>query len=54
MNIEDAIAAIFAIFFFWAFLSLFGSLAKSDQNLCGKTYYADYVLFNDLFCEVKE
>jgi len=32
--------------------SLFGSIIKAGNEDCGKQYYADYVIFTDLFCEV--
>lgn len=43
----------------WTCLSLMGSFQKSfpditdRTNNCGKTYPIDYVIYTNLFCEVK-
>lgn len=42
--------------FFWACASLLTSIIKiaPDFDNCGKTYPIDYVLYTNLFCEIKE
>ena len=37
----------------WLVLSSIGSAFKEISN-CGKTYPIDYILYNNLFCEIKE
>ena len=39
--------------FMWALFSLMASDTKAEQGNCHKTYPIDYVLYTNLFCEVK-
>ena len=41
------------IVIFWMTMSFFGSIIKSGSH-CGKSFYMDYIIFNDLFCEIKQ
>jgi hypothetical protein len=40
------------LFYFWLVVSFVFSGWKAVARNCGNTYYIDYVVFTDAFCEV--
>ena len=53
MNKDDLTVLVPLLIICWVTLSVLGSSAKMDRGNCGKTFPIGYVLYLDLFCEVK-
>ena len=53
--IKDHVVTIGMILSLWALFSIAASIIKVGErtNTCGKTYPIDYVLYTNLFCEIK-
>jgi len=46
---ENVCLAIFA----WVAISFMASMIKSGTNSCSNTYPIDYIVYTNLFCEIK-
>ena len=52
MDKQYILDAVIVLVFVWVVMSFFGSGIKEANNNCGNTYPIDYVLMNNLFCEI--
>lgn len=57
--LKKPVKNLFFVFCVWCALSLFASFlqamaVKSDSAKCETKVYIEYVIFTDLFCEVKK
>jgi hypothetical protein len=51
--IEEYLWPIIQVLAIWGILSATSSMFKAEFDNCGKTYPIDYVLYTNLFCEIK-
>lgn len=45
---------ILSVFAYWVLFSFASSSFKETKGNCGKAYPIDYVLYSNLFCEIKD
>tara|TARA_R110002126_G_scaffold140488_4_gene285332 strand:+ start:418 stop:594 length:177 start_codon:yes stop_codon:yes gene_type:complete len=51
--IKYHVAEIITVLLIWMVISFMGSIIKSGVVGCDKTYAIDYIVYADLFCEIK-
>jgi hypothetical protein len=54
MTREDRLFSAILGFLVWLLVSAGASAIKLDNGSCGKKYPVDYVLYTNLFCEIKD
>jgi hypothetical protein len=52
-SVRDVFISFAIAIFIYTFLCLVGSAIKLEGR-CGKTYPIDYIIYSDLFCEIKK
>ena len=51
--IKENTVGIITVLLFWALISVVGSMWKNADKACAKTYPVDYIIYTNLFCEIK-
>lgn len=50
---EGKKAVLMVLVVFWLCFSWMGSMSKNAGGACGRSYPIDYVIYTNLFCEIK-